>query len=299
MDIKKYKPLNLQDIIGNEKIVNFLTQVTINNIQNILFTGDYGVGKTLFINLLIKNLKIKKKNILHINLDNDFKKNNIKDKILNFLKKKEKNFIIIDNYYEIPIEYQYIIRSFLKNYNRNTIFLISLNNINNIIEQIKNYFIVIKIKHLSKQMYFNYIKNISNKENIVIKDDILNYIIDISYNFRDIINNYIKIINSKSTNYKKILNISSKQHAINILQLCEKNDIYNAIKLIDNLINDGYSIYDIFNFLVINIKNAKINYEKKIEFIKIISLMQIKINDNNLNTYVQLCCLLSKLCQIH
>ena len=302
--IQKYKPTKLEELIGNENIKKLLENIPSDNIPNLLISGDYGTGKTLLLNIFLKKLDIKKHNILYINLDNDLKKNNIKNsKLFNFLKKSEKNVIIIDNYFEIPLDKQYILRSFIKNYNINSSFIILLNNITNIIKHLSNYFLIFKLKHISTNEYFNYMKNIVVKENIHINDDILNYIIEISDNFRDVINNFTIILNyymnidNENINYESILNISDKQNVYDIINLCDKTDIYNAIKLIDKLLLNGYSIIDIINMLILYIKQIDINYEKKIKYIEIISFMQIKIN-NNLNTYTQLCCLLSKLCQV-
>ena len=302
--IQKYKPTKLEELIGNENVKKLLENIPSENIPNLLISGDYGTGKTLLLNIFLKKLDIKKHNILYINLDNDLKKKNIKNsKLFNFLKKSEKNVIIIDNYSEIPLDKQYILRSFIKNYNNNSSFIILLNNITNIIKHLSNYFLIFKLKHISSNEYFNYMKNIVVKENIHINDNILNYIIEISDNFRDVINNFTIILNyymnvdNENINCESILNISDKQNAYDIINLCDKTDIYNAIQLIDKLLLNGYSIIDIINMLILYIKQIDINYEKKIKYIEIISFMQIKIN-NNLNTYTQLCCLLSKLCQV-
>jgi len=305
--INKYQPKKFEEFVGNKNVIDSLKNISKRkNIPHIMVSGNIGTGKTLLKEIFINSLNIQENNILHINLNEDLKKNNIKNnKLFNFLKKPIKNLIIIDNYDEIPIEQQYIIRSFIKNYNNHSIFLIFLNNITNIIEQLSNYFLIFKLKPNTNKEYMKFLKNIVKSEKLVISEDILKYIIEISHNFREIINNIIIIINyyhSKKNitnqDLELILNISDKKYSNQIISFCDKKDIKGAIKLVNNLINNGYSITDLVNILTTHIKYIEcIKYEKKIKYIEIISFAQIKMI-NNLNTYTQLVSLLAQMCKI-
>jgi len=305
--INKYQPKKFEEFVGNKNVIDSLKNISKRkNIPHIMVSGNIGTGKTLLKEIFINSLNIQENNILHINLNEDLKKNNIKNnKLFNFLKKPIKNLIIIDNYDEIPIEQQYIIRSFIKNYNNHSIFLIFLNNITNIIEQLSNYFLIFKLKPNTNKEYMKFLKNIVKSEKLVISEDILKYIIEISHNFREIINNIIIIINyyhSKKNitnqDLELILNISDKKYSNQIISFCDKKDIKGAIKLVNNLINNGYSITDLVNILTTHIKYIEcIDYEKKIKYIEIISFAQIKMI-NNLNTYTQLVSLLAQMCKI-
>ena len=305
--IRKYQPNKIDDFIGNKKIITSLKNISKKKITpNIMISGDCGTGKTLLLKIFVNSLNIKKNNILHINLNEDLKKNNImNNKLFNFLKKTEKNIIIIDNYQEIPLDQQYILRSFIKNYNNNSTFLFFLNNISNVIEQLSSYFLIFKLKPNTNSDYLKYLKNIVKKENILINDTILNYIIEISHNFREVINNFTIILNFYNANnsitdedLEKCLNVSDKKYSYNIINHCDKKDIRKVIELVDELIANGYSITDLINILSIHIKFIKsIKYEKKIKFIELISFAQIKMT-NNLNSYTQICSLIAKMCLV-
>ena len=305
--IRKYQPKELDDFISNKKIISSLKSISKKKIiPNIMISANYGSGKTQILKIFVESLNIKKTNILHINLNEDLKKNNIlNNKLFNFLKKSEKNVIIIDNYEEIPLEQQYILRSLIKNYNNNSIFIFSLNNISNIIEQLSSYFLIFKLKPHTNTNFFKYLKNIVETEKLNINDSILNYIIEISHNFREVINNFTIILNFYSTNdsisnndLEKCLNVSDKKHAYDIINYCDKGDIYNVINIVNELINDGFSITDLINILTVHIKSIKsIKYEKVIKYIELISFAQIKMT-NNLNTYTQLCSLIAKMCKV-
>lgn len=288
--------------IGNGNYYGF----TLDGNHRYLLGNFVVTHNTLLKQIFINSLNIHKNNILYVNLNEDLKKNNIKNnKLFNFLKKPVKNLIIIDNYEEIPLEQQYILRSFIKNYNNHSIFLFFLNNISNIIEQLSNYFLIFKLKPNTDRQYMKFLKNIINEEKLDISKHILKYIIEISHNFREIINNITIVLNYYHSqknicnkDLELILNISDKKYSNDIISFCDKKDIKGAIKLVDNLIDNGYSITDLVNILTTHIKYIEcIKYEKKIKYIEIISFAQIKMI-NNLNTYTQLVSLLSKMCKI-
>jgi len=297
--IKKYQPKTFKDFVGNRKIINTLENISKEkHIPHIIVSGNS--GKTLLKNIFIKSLNINPRNILHVNINEDLKKNNFKNnKIFNFLKKPVKNLIIIDNYTEIPLAQQYILRSLIKNYNNHSIFLFFLNDISNIIEQLSNYFLIFKLKRTTNKEYFKYLTNITTTEKMNIPKHIITYIIDISSNFREVLNNFIIIINAKKIigqDLENILNISDKNYSYDIIQLCNRRDIRGAIDFIDDLINKGYSITNLINMLTEHIKTIDvIPYEKKIKYIEYILFAQIRMT-NNLNSYCQMCALLSKMC---
>jgi len=94
--IKKYKPENINDFIGNSKNLNIIDnwfKNYKNNINyNLLLTGQHGIGKTLSIELLAK------KNNFKINYINFSNIKNLSDVItyINLINKEGKNIILID-----------------------------------------------------------------------------------------------------------------------------------------------------------------------------------------------------------
>ena len=80
-------------MIGNKKVIDALKNISKRkNIPHIMVSGDIGTGKSLLKKIFIESLNIHEKNILHINLNEDLKKNNMKNnQLFNFLKKPIKN----------------------------------------------------------------------------------------------------------------------------------------------------------------------------------------------------------------
>ncbi len=77
--INKYKPKSQSEIIGNEKEINifkdWILNLSSNKIQGIIISGNQGIGKTLTINLILKELGY----IVRIINPNDIKDHRIYD----------------------------------------------------------------------------------------------------------------------------------------------------------------------------------------------------------------------------
>ena len=80
--VEKYRPQVLEDYVGNEviknKIADYLKQ---GSIQNLLFHGVAGTGKTTLAKLITKNLSC---SVLYINASDERGIDTIRDKIVPF-----------------------------------------------------------------------------------------------------------------------------------------------------------------------------------------------------------------------
>ena len=55
--VEKYRPIQLEDYVGNEHIKKTIRQyLGQNDIQNLIFYGPAGTGKTTLAKLIVKNL---------------------------------------------------------------------------------------------------------------------------------------------------------------------------------------------------------------------------------------------------
>ena len=75
-----------KDIIGQELVIDVIKNICKKTIPNIIFCGNNGCGKTLFSELLIKNLynnNLKEK-VLKLTINNERGINTVRDKIKSF-----------------------------------------------------------------------------------------------------------------------------------------------------------------------------------------------------------------------
>ena len=55
--VEKYRPINLENYVGNEHIKKSISQyIGQNDIQNLIFYGPAGTGKTTLAKLIVNNL---------------------------------------------------------------------------------------------------------------------------------------------------------------------------------------------------------------------------------------------------
>jgi len=294
----KYIPNNLDSFYENEEVIKLLKNIFSkknNYFPNLLLYGECGTGKTSMLNIIKKELNNYK--VVKINLLEDFKKNNLPI-LINTLKTPVKKIISIDNCLKLKLDHQNIIKSLIKKYNNHNVFIVCLNDKSNINDQFNNMFITINFKVVSKNSKMLYLQNIIEKENIKVNSKIINHICDISNNFKELINNTFLLLSYYKTDIdiEDIFDTSEKLLSFKIIKLCDKKKMKEVFKLINKLIEKGYSEYNILSMLIAYIElYDDIDYEKKINYIKSITFTQLKIFTQN-KTYPQLISLIARLC---
>ena len=272
--------MSFDDFYDNKHIIDFIKDIKNKNKQlpNLMFIGDNNSGKSTLINILIKYLCIDRNDIIRPDIS-EIKISNIKNSNLyTFIKRKNKGYIIIDNYNKLSETHQMIIKSLIKNHNKNKVFIMELTNDINLLSQLSQYFIQFKMDIPKKNIIENYI----NKNNNINDTEIIDYIFDNIKNYGDIIN-ISKLINlymkSNKINIhilKKILNpeyMKIKQLIKNIYNKDYKNTIDNVYKLELN-----YDYDDLIYLLIDIIKKIDFLPEHiKIKYIEIILKYKIEM----------------------
>jgi DNA polymerase III delta prime subunit len=293
--LKKYIPKKLDDINHNKPLINNLKKINNENLYNFIIHGYDGLGKTLIKNLYLEQFNKENIRIFNLNLNEDLRKMNvIQDKIENILKISQTKILIIDNIQKLKLKEQYFIKSLIKKKKKLYVFIF-LNNIDNLIEHFYSLFIIFELKNINFDIKKKYLQNIFKLENMNISDQTIDQISNKSNNFYDLNKNISLLLNSNVDDIDDILEFNNNDIVIHILDLCLKKKIYDVIDYIDILLNDGYSVNNIINFIIneiINIKDLK--YENMIKYIKEIFDNIINTNSNNY-TYNQILSLISNL----
>ncbi len=202
--VEKYRVKKLKDILGQEQIIEMAKPYlkekyssknkSNQNLPHLLFYGPPGTGKTSSILSLAYELfgpKRMSERILELNASDN--------KGINFVRRDIKKFsislngtpdpdypspdfkiIILDEADSMTPDAQAALRKSMEETAEKTKFCIICNYDNKIIDAIKSRCVPIYFKPLSKELLFNKLKYISECENIKIKNDILNVIVDIA-----------------------------------------------------------------------------------------------------------------------
>lgn len=233
--VNKYKPNN-NTIFGRKKEIDFINNwldSSNKKYYSLLITGKYGCGKKTIINLLLEN-KNYNKIIINPNEVKNYRVNNIFKNIFNFkfLLNKKKNIIIFNNIDIITLssDKKYLLKIIKSNnkLKKIPIFFICSNKHNKLIIDLKKQSNILFFNSMSKTDIINFIKYVCIKEKIVISVNILekiieyidydikkllNFLQDISYNFKKIttetFNNYIKYSKNKNKDFNLIFDTSN------------------------------------------------------------------------------------------
>ena len=270
--VNKYQPLLFADFgVDNEIIKIFKTLIVMDNL-NILLIGDIASGKTSLLNCLIReyytgyNPKEYEENIMYIN--------NLKEQGINYYRndvktfcqtcsviKGKKKFIMIDDIDLINEQSQQVFRNCIDKFSHNVHFISSCSNIQKVIESIQSRLTIIKIKPLQREQLFKIIDKIKDRENISIDADAEEFIVNISNKTVKILINYMekfKLVNQHITHnlaVKLCSNISFITFE-DYTHLIKNKKINDAICLIYEIYDKGYSVMDILDNYFIFVKNT-------------------------------------------
>jgi len=285
--LNKYQPLYFKDFETEDEMIEILrTLINMNNL-NILFIGDIGSGKTTFLNASIKEyykgLKYSeyKDNILHINSLKEQGINFYRNDVKTFCQtcssvKGKKKIIVLDDIDIINEQSQQVFRNCIDKYSHNVHFISSCSNSQKVIESLQSRLILIKIKPLQKENLNKIMKKIILNENIIISEDAQEFILNICNNNAKILINYMekfKLLNEE-VNLLLANNICTNISFVtfqNYTQLLIEGNIIDAIKLLYNIYDKGYSVMDILDnyFLFVKVTDM-LNESEKYEIIPII-----------------------------
>ena len=188
--VEKYRPVSLKDYIGNEviknKISDYLKQ---GSIQNLLFYGVAGTGKTTLAKLITKNLNC---DLLYLNASDERGIDTIREKIIPFASSMSFNdikIIILDEADYLTPQAQATLRNTIESCSKTTRFILTCNYLERIISPLQSRCQTFEITPPSKQEVNYKCQNILTKEKILFYDNNIEDVINTHYpDIRKIIN---------------------------------------------------------------------------------------------------------------
>ena len=164
---ERYRPDNLDNYVGNANLKSTLAkQLSQNDIQNYLFYGPAGTGKTTLAKLIIHNLDC---DSLYINASDERGIETIRDKVTGFASVasiKPLKVVILDEADFLTIQAQASLRNVIETFSRTTRFILTCNFVERIIDPIQSRCQTFKIVPPTKKEVAIHIAGICDKENI-------------------------------------------------------------------------------------------------------------------------------------
>ena len=136
---ERYRPTNLKNYVGNANLKSSIqNQLDNNDIQNYLFYGPAGCGKTTLAKLIINNLDC---DSLYINASDERGIETIRDKVTGFSSVasiKPLKVVILDEADFLTIQAQASLRNVIETFSRTTRFILTCNFVERIIDPIQS-----------------------------------------------------------------------------------------------------------------------------------------------------------------
>ena len=180
--VEKYRPNKLENYVGNENIKKSISKyLDQNDIQNLIFYGPAGTGKTTLAKLITKNLDC---DSLYINASDERGIETIRDKVSGFASVaslKPLKVVILDEADFLTIQAQASLRNIIETFSRTTRFIMTCNYVERIIDPLQSRCHVLKIVPPSKKEVAVHLSWILDEEKIVYEVNDLGSIVNQYY----------------------------------------------------------------------------------------------------------------------
>jgi replication factor C small subunit len=233
--VEKYRPNKLENYVGNENIKKSISKyLEQNDIQNLIFYGPAGTGKTTLAKLCVQNLNC---DSLYINASDERGIETIRDKVQGFASVasfKPLKVVILDEADFLTIQAQASLRNIIETFSRTTRFIMTCNFVERIIDPLQSRCQVLKIVPPSKKDVAKHLAGILDKESISFE-----------------INDLVPLVNQYYPDLRKCINtiqLSTVDGGANDLYLRLDQSVLVSSNYIDKVIkalSDGSKFNDI------------------------------------------------------
>jgi replication factor C small subunit len=232
--VERYRPIELENYVGNEHIKKTIKQyLGQNDIQNLIFYGPAGTGKTTLAKLIVKNLDC---DFLYINASDERGIETIRDKVSGFASSasfKPLKVVILDEADFLTIQAQASLRNVIETFSRTTRFILTCNYVERIIDPLQSRCQTLKVVPPSKQDIAYHLMDVFKSEEVDCSADDLKIIVNQYYpDIRKMLNTIQLSIQDSEVVIDKSILVSSNYMAQVIKELKNAKPNWRTIRQI-------------------------------------------------------------------
>ncbi|KAJ1674479.1 replication factor C subunit 4 [Spiromyces aspiralis] len=310
--VEKYRPVYLEDVVGNEEAVMRLTVMAKEgNMPNLILTGAPGIGKTTSILCLARALlgSAYKEAVLELNASDDRGIDVVRNKIKMFAQKKvtlpsgRHKIIILDEADSMTPGAQQALRRIMEIYSNTTRFALACNISSKIIEPIQSRCAILRFGKIEDAQILRRLIEICREEKVQYNPEGLQAVLFSSDgDMRQAINNLQSTWSGFGyINPENVYKICDQPHPAIIsamLECCQRAEVSKALDCVVGLWHQGYSAIDIITTMFRVVKgHERLSNDTKLDYIREIGFTHMKIVDG-MQTLVQLSGLVARLCKV-
>jgi DNA polymerase III delta prime subunit len=278
----KYKPYFVKDFSVNQKFKDVLNSFLKIDDLNILVCGPSSCGKTCLLYALIrdyyglkKNDPIPENNIMMINTLKEQGINYYRNEMRTFCQSRcsiygKKKLVIVDDLDLISDQCQQVFRNYIDKYKNNVHFVSVCTTLEKVIESIQSRLHIVHMDLPQKEDVQTIMNNVIAKEQMIIDSESKQYILHFTnYQLREVLNYLEKLFilkdkeNITLEEIKQSTSSMSFHHFEQYIQELRHHNVSNAIKILYNIYDYGYSVIDIYDFFFHFVKITPLLQEKE------------------------------------
>ena len=268
--IKKYQPVELDEFQLDDDTSELLNCMIQNDKMIILLFGE--CAKTSLLNALVHKYyngispKVYNDCVLYINSLKEQGVNYYRTDVKLFCQSKsgipgKKKIVVLDDIDLINEQSQQVFRNCIDKYGANVHFIASCNNIQKVISSVQSRMIVLRLKPIESQIVYGLIHRIIESEKLIVDEEAIDYLYNLSDGNIKIIVNYlenIKLLDEPIDieKAKQITTNINEQLLDEYISFLQSGKLRDAIQLVYDIYDQGYSVIDILDSLFAFVKKT-------------------------------------------